>query len=46
VFILDESGKSVVVDSDGASLDVLLEAAEACPCQAIEVDDEDGPQFP
>ena len=46
VFVLDAAGKSVVVDSDAASLDVLLEAAEACPCQAIEIEDEDGAQFP
>ena len=46
VFVLDATGKSVVVDSDAASLDVLLEAAEACPCQAIEVEDADGAQFP
>ena len=46
VFMLDASGKSVVVDTEAASLDVLLEAAEACPCQAIEIDDEEGPCFP
>jgi ferredoxin len=46
VFMLDGAGKAVVLDSEAASFEVLVEAAADCPCQAIEVDDEDGAQYP
>ena len=42
VFVLDSRRKSVVIDEAGASLETLLAAAEACPCSAILVEDEDG----
>ena len=46
VFMLDDAGKAVVLDPEAASFEVLLEAAAACPCQAIEIEDEDGGQYP
>ena len=47
VFALDSKNKAIVLDADAASPEVLIEAAEACPCQAIEVLDNDGDQvFP
>lgn len=42
VFALDSKQKAVVLDSEAAAVEVLLEAAEACPCTAIEVLDDDG----
>jgi ferredoxin len=42
VFAIDTRNKSVVLDSEAASLEELIEAAEACPCEAIEVEDDDG----
>jgi ferredoxin len=42
VFALDSKNKAIVLDPDGASLEALLEAAEACPCEAIVVEDDDG----
>lgn len=42
VFTIDADNKSLVVDSDGAPLAKLIEAAEACPCQAIVVEDDEG----
>jgi ferredoxin len=42
VFGLDTRNKAVVLDADAAPSAKLLEAAEACPCQAIEVLDNDG----
>jgi ferredoxin len=46
VFMLAPAGKAVVLDSEAASFEVLVEAAADCPCQAIEVDDEDGGEYP
>jgi ferredoxin len=47
VFRLDSKNKSVVLDSEAADLETLIAAAEACPCQAIEVTDDEGkPLFP
>ena len=40
VFGLDDRGRSVVLDPDAASEETLLEAVEACPCEAIEFEDE------
>jgi ferredoxin len=42
VFALDSKGKAVVLDSEAAPLELLIEAAEACPCGAIVVEDDDG----
>ena len=42
VFALDSKNKVVVLDPEAASLELLVEAAEACPCSAIIVEDDDG----
>lgn len=42
VFILDSKNKSVVLDPEAATLERLIEAAEACPCQAILIEDDAG----
>jgi len=42
VFALDSKGKVVVLDDEAASLELLVEAAQACPCSAIVVEDDDG----
>ena len=42
VFALDSQQKATVLDPEAATLEVLIEAAEACPCQAIVVEDDDG----
>lgn len=44
VFELDDEGLSRAVDPDGASDDVLREAAEGCPAQAIILEDDEGNQ--
>ena len=46
VFALDSKKKSVVLDPDAADMDTLIEAAEACPCQAIVIEDDEGNVFP
>jgi ferredoxin len=47
VFALDSKNKSVVLDAEAASAELLREAAEACPCQAIVLEDDEGnPTFP
>ena len=47
VFQLDSKNKAVVLDPEAASLAILTEAAEACPCQAIAIEDDEGdPIFP
>ena len=47
VFALDSKKKAVVLDPDAAPVEKLIEAAESCPCQAIDVLDNDGEQvFP
>jgi ferredoxin len=45
VFEIDDEGKAVVVNPEGADNDIILEAAEACPLEAITVYDEDGEQL-
>jgi ferredoxin len=45
VFALDSKQKAIVLDSEAASLEVLLAAAEACPCGAIEIIDDEGNQL-
>jgi ferredoxin len=42
VFALDSKNKAVVLDAEAASLELLVEAAEACPCGAIVIEDDDG----
>jgi len=42
VFALDGHKKAVVLDAEAAPLEKLIEAAEACPCTAIVVEDDDG----
>jgi ferredoxin len=42
VFALDSKNKAIVLDPEAASLELLVEAAEACPCGAIVVEDDDG----
>jgi ferredoxin len=46
VFQLDAEDKAVVVDPDGAPLDVVLEAAGNCPVTAIFVIGEKGDLYP
>ena len=42
VFALDSRQKAIVLDAEAAPLAVLIEAAEACPCSAIVVEDDEG----
>lgn len=42
VFTIDADNKSTVLDPEAAPLATVIEAAEACPCQAIVVEDDDG----
>ena len=42
VFALDSRNKATVLDAEAASREELIQAAEACPCQAIEVLDDEG----
>jgi ferredoxin len=42
VFALDSKNKAVVLDADAVGREVLLEAAENCPCSAIVVEDDEG----
>jgi ferredoxin len=44
VFELDEDDLSEVVDQDAGDDDLLQEAAESCPTEAIILEDEDGNQ--
>ena len=42
VFALDSKQKVTVLDEEAATRELLIEAAEACPCQAIELIDNEG----
>ena len=42
VFAIDSRNKAIVLDPEAASVDLLIEAAEACPCQAVVVQDDEG----
>jgi len=42
VFALDPQRKSMVLDPEAASEQSVREAAEACPCQAIQILDDEG----
>lgn len=47
VFALDSRNKATVMDPEAEPAAKVMEAAEACPCQAIEVLDDEGEQtFP
>ncbi len=46
VFELDREDKAVVIDPDGAPVDVVIEAAGNCPVTAIFVFGEDGDLYP
>lgn len=47
VFAIDSQQKAVVLDSEAAPLETLIEAAQACPNQAIVIEDDEGnPVFP
>jgi ferredoxin len=47
VFQLDSKNKAIVLDPEAAPPGLLIEAAEACPCTAIVVEDDAGnPVFP
>jgi ferredoxin len=42
VFALDEGSVAIVVDPDGASYDLIVEAAQNCPVDAITLTGPDG----
>ncbi len=42
VFQLDDEYKVYVVDPEGADEDTIVQAAEACPVQAIRLEDDEG----
>ena len=44
VFEIDSAGKAVVINKEGADDDTILQAAEACPLDAISLYDENGEQ--
>jgi ferredoxin len=46
VFELDDEGKAVVIDPDGAPTEEILEAAMNCPVTAILVIGEEGDLYP
>jgi ferredoxin len=45
VFALDDEDTAIVLDSDAAPLDDIVEAAQNCPVDAIIITDEDGDQI-
>jgi ferredoxin len=46
VFALDDEGKAVVLDTDAATVDDVVEAARNCPVTAIFVVGEEGEIYP
>lgn len=46
MFVLDDRGKAVVIDPEAATFELLLEVAESCPSQAIEIEDDEDPRSP
>jgi len=42
VFALDSRNKSFVIDEEAGTPEQLRDAAESCPCAAIEVEDDEG----
>jgi ferredoxin len=45
VFALDDADKAIVLDPDGASVDLIVEAAQNCPVDAIRIIDAEGEQI-
>jgi ferredoxin len=45
VFALDEHNVAIVIDADGAAPDLIVEAAQNCPVDAITITDADGVQI-
>ena len=45
VFALDDENTAYVIDPDAADVDLILEAAQNCPVDAITVTDENGEQI-
>jgi ferredoxin len=45
VFAIDSRQKATVLDPEAAAAEVVMEAAESCPCQAIIVLDDEGEQL-
>ena len=46
VFALDDEGKAIVLDTDAADIDDVVEAARNCPVTAIFVIGEEGEIYP
>ena len=47
VFAIDSQKKAIVLDPEAATPERLIEVAEACPYQAILIEDDEGTQvFP
>ena len=42
VFARDSKNKAVILDPEAASRQELIDAAEACPCSAIVIEDDEG----
>ena len=42
VFALDDQSVAIVVDPNGADLDLIVEASQNCPVDAITITDADG----
>lgn len=45
VFALDDEAKAYVIDPDAEDADLIIEAAQNCPVDAIVVSGEDGEQL-
>jgi ferredoxin len=45
VFVLDEHDKATVIDPDGATLELITEASQNCPVDAIIITGADGLQL-
>lgn len=46
VFELDDEGKAIVLDPDGAPVEEVVDAARNCPVTAIFVEGEEGEIYP
>ncbi|MGA2158520.1 MAG: ferredoxin [Dehalococcoidia bacterium] len=45
VFKLDKSNKAIVLDKDSVDSQLLMDAAESCPVDAIIIEDDEGNQM-
>ena len=45
VFKLDKNNKAVVLEVDSVDSQMLMDAAESCPVDAIIIEDDDGNQI-